>query len=177
MHHMFVVRKEVPDLINWLPVLIEPVQENYQNMLEAYADFANAKKLGCAVPLGAAVSYDSSIEGNTCTFCHFNNSENSDPKCKKYPDWARLQLGTLDCEFRAHRSRQLLSNVLNPPDSDCVIILQYRKTPIRCLFEKLLRGQLQPVHHPGSSALRIDHQLVVGEIHFFSKHLVASDRY
>ena len=69
-----------PDLRNWLPVMIEPVPKNFEDMKQTYLGIANDGGLGCAVPIHAAVSYDSTK--TTCPFCRFNTAEDSPPSCK-----------------------------------------------------------------------------------------------
>lgn len=80
---------------HWLPVLIEPVPQNYENMMKTYAKVARDQGLGCAVPIHAAVSYDGSK--TECAFCRVNTAEDAPQRCREKPDWMRLQLGTLDC--------------------------------------------------------------------------------
>lgn len=102
----FVRGLETPlDLRNWLPVLIEPVPTNYENLITTYTDIASAKGLGCAVPINAAVSYGSSAK--TCPFCRMNTAEDAPKECKDHPDWMKLQIGTLDCE---HSKRFFANN-------------------------------------------------------------------
>ena len=69
-----------PDLRNWLPVMIEPVPKNYEDMKQTYLEVANETGLGCAVPINAAVSYDS--EKSSCAFCRVNTAEDSPQRCK-----------------------------------------------------------------------------------------------
>lgn len=86
------------ELNNWLPVIVEPVYDNYKSLLGTYKTIANENHLGCAVPLNAAVSYDS--PDGTCPFCRFNTAEDAPEICKNSPDWIKFQLGSLDCEWR-----------------------------------------------------------------------------
>jgi hypothetical protein len=69
-----------PDLRNWLPIMIEPVPQNYQDMTQAYLKIANTSGLGCAVPIHAAVSYDSSK--TSCPFCRVNTAQDAPQQCK-----------------------------------------------------------------------------------------------
>jgi hypothetical protein len=78
MYGMFV--KENVDLRNWLPVLIEPVPKNYQDLTQTYLEIAKDKGLGCAVPIHAAVSYDSTK--SICPFCRVNTADDSPQTCK-----------------------------------------------------------------------------------------------
>ena len=89
--------EEAVSLVNWLPVLIEPVPLNYENMIKTYEEVARDKGLGCAVPIHAAVSYDGSAR--ECAFCRVNTADDAPQYCKELPDWMRLQLGTLDCAY------------------------------------------------------------------------------
>ena len=93
-------RKSFTDLRNWLPVIIEPVPQNYQAMIETYTGISKTNSLGCAVPVNAAVSYDASK--TSCPFCRVNTAEDAPALCKELPDWMKLQIGTLDC---AHSER------------------------------------------------------------------------
>ena len=90
-------RTSFSTLNNWIPVLVEPVPTNYEAMMNTYASIAIDKGLGCAVPINAAVSYDATKK--SCPFCRVNTSDDAPNKCKELPDWMRLQLGTLDCEY------------------------------------------------------------------------------
>jgi len=69
-----------PNLSDWLPVMIEPVPKNYDDMEQTYLGVAKDKGLGCAVPINAAVSYDS--EKSSCAFCRVNTAEDSPQRCK-----------------------------------------------------------------------------------------------
>ena len=104
MYEMFVTEKnkfmhdkeEFSTLVNWLPIMIEPVPINYDGMIETYTNISKDKGLGCAVPIRAAVSYDD--RKTECPFCRVNTAEDAPQTCKDFPDWMRLQMGTLDCE-------------------------------------------------------------------------------
>ena len=104
MYEMFVTEKnkfmhdkeEFSTLVNWLPIMIEPVPINYDGMIETYTKISKDKGLGCAVPIRAAVSYDD--RKTECPFCRVNTAEDAPQTCKDFPDWMRLQMGTLDCE-------------------------------------------------------------------------------
>uniref|UniRef100_A0A7S1Z3L5 Methyltransferase FkbM domain-containing protein n=1 Tax=Ditylum brightwellii TaxID=49249 RepID=A0A7S1Z3L5_9STRA len=89
--------KPFDNLRNWLPVLIEPVPVNYNALIDTYRTIAETKHLGCAIPINALVSYNSSKA--TCPFCYMNTHEDAPEDCKALPDWMRLQLGTLDCDY------------------------------------------------------------------------------
>ena len=60
--------------------MIEPVPKNYDDMEQTYLGVAKDKGLGCAVPINAAVSYDS--EKSSCAFCRVNTAEDSPQRCK-----------------------------------------------------------------------------------------------
>jgi len=100
-----------PDLRNWLPVMIEPVPQNYDDMKQTYLVIANDKGLACAVPIHAAVSYEDSNK-TSCSFCRFNTADDAPATCKGKPDWVKLQLGTLDCEH---------SNTPYKKNSECIV--------------------------------------------------------
>eukprot|EP00584_Thalassiosira_punctigera_P017870 CAMPEP_0172560970 /NCGR_PEP_ID=MMETSP1067-20121228/90991_1 /TAXON_ID=265564 ORGANISM="Thalassiosira punctigera, Strain Tpunct2005C2" /NCGR_SAMPLE_ID=MMETSP1067 /ASSEMBLY_ACC=CAM_ASM_000444 /LENGTH=295 /DNA_ID=CAMNT_0013350901 /DNA_START=99 /DNA_END=986 /DNA_ORIENTATION=+ len=89
-------RESFSSLVNWLPVMIEPVPVNYAGMVDTYVDIAKSKGLGCAVPIHAAVSYDGTK--TECPFCRVNTADDAPQRCREIPDWMRLQIGTLDCE-------------------------------------------------------------------------------
>eukprot|EP01083_Nonionella_stella_P169807 576613_1 len=96
--HHHVGAQSFNDLRNWLPVMIEPVPANYAGLIETYTEkIAKTKGLGCAVPINAAVSYDSSQK--TCPFCHTNTTEGVPKACSVLADWKKFQLGTLDCGY------------------------------------------------------------------------------
>ena len=89
MHGMYVntrgknyvqARSSFPDLRNWLPVMIEPVPKNYEDMTQTYLDIAKEKGLGCAVPIHAAVSYDPNK--TSCAFCRVNTADDAPQVCK-----------------------------------------------------------------------------------------------
>lgn len=88
-------RDSFVDLQNWLPVMIEPLPSNFQTLQENYADIAKTKGLGCAVPINAIASYNTST--TTCPFCRANTSRDAPLRCKNFPSWKRFQLGTLEC--------------------------------------------------------------------------------
>jgi len=104
-------RTSFSTLNNWIPVLVEPVPTNYEAMMNTYASIAIDKGLGCAVPINAAVSYDATKK--SCPFCRVNTSDDAPNKCKEMPDWMRLQLGTLDCEYS--------KNFFNNDFDQCVV--------------------------------------------------------
>ena len=88
-------------LSNWLPVLVEPVPDNYNALIKTYSDITKKRNLSCAVPIQAAVSYNDEQGDGTgmCTFCRFNTSDNAPEKCAKRADWQKFQIGTLDCGY------------------------------------------------------------------------------
>lgn len=95
-HHVGV--QSFKDLRNWLPVMIEPVPANYEALIETYTEkIAKTKSLACAVPINAAVSYDSSEK--TCPFCRTNTAESAPKVCTDLPDWMKFQIGSLDCGY------------------------------------------------------------------------------
>ncbi|KAL7461558.1 hypothetical protein ACHAXS_001978 [Conticribra weissflogii] len=109
MYEMFVKQRTdlFSNLHHWLPVIIEPLPNNYEALLDTYTGIAKMQALGCAVPINAAVSYD--IHKTECPFCRVNSAEDSPQKCKDLPDWKRLQIGTLDCE----NSKRLFGDVFD----------------------------------------------------------------
>ena len=80
-------------------------------MVNTYADIVQRKRLGCSVPIHASVSYnnnnntttadddDKTVVVSSCPFCRVNTDDDAPTKCKEFPDWMKLQLGTLDCEY------------------------------------------------------------------------------
>jgi hypothetical protein len=44
-------------LQNWLPVLLEPVPDNFRALVGTYKDISEKHDLPCAIPMNAAVSY------------------------------------------------------------------------------------------------------------------------
>jgi len=122
-----------PDLRNWLPVMIEPVPKNYEDMKETYLGIASDRGLACAVPIHAAVSYDSTK--TTCPFCRFNTADDAPPSCKGQPDWMKFQIATLDCEH----SKRFFNK-----DFDLCIL----QDPLPCnSLEKLLSDHFVPAEH------------------------------
>lgn len=99
------------NLRNWLPVLIEPVPANYEALVKTYMEISKTKGLACAVPINAVVSYDHSHDEDdsssnqqkttrtttTCPFCRVNTAKGAPKECTTIPDWAKFQIGTLDC--------------------------------------------------------------------------------
>jgi len=121
------------DLRNWLPVMIEPVPQNYNDAKATYLGIANDGGLGCAVPIHAAVSYDSTK--TACPFCRFNTADDAPDRCKKQPDWMKLQIGTLDCEH----SKRFFAD-----DFDLCIL----QDPLPCSsLMNLLSGNFVPSEH------------------------------
>ncbi|KAL7530952.1 hypothetical protein ACHAXR_003769, partial [Thalassiosira sp. AJA248-18] len=122
-----------PDLRNWLPVMIEPVPKNYGDMTRTYWEIATGTGLGCAVPINAAVSYDSTK--TTCPFCRVKTAGDAPPRCKEIPDWQRLQIGTLDCDH----SKRFFDE-----DFDLCVL----QNPLPCnSFVKLLSDKFVPAEH------------------------------
>jgi hypothetical protein len=91
-------------LQNWLPVLLEPVPDNFRALVGTYKDISEKHDLPCAIPMNAAVSYSG---GSTeCAFCRFNLDPDAPEFCTKRADWMKTQIGTLDCEY----SRKFFGN-------------------------------------------------------------------
>lgn len=86
-----------PHLKNWLPILLEPVPSNYQNLLKTYKALDDRVGLPCAIPMNAAISYDATH--TECAFCRYDTSETAHPDCSQAKDWMKTQIGTLDCEY------------------------------------------------------------------------------
>jgi hypothetical protein len=85
----------LPSARQWLPIVIEPVPQNFATLEKHYATLQSDKGIICSLPERRAISYDGS---DTCTFCHFNLSDTADPHCQKQPNWMKLQIGTLICD-------------------------------------------------------------------------------
>lgn len=104
LYEMFVTRKEwdlrrsvaFPDLSNWLPILLEPVPQNYEKLVKTYQDITEQHGLKCALPMNAAISYDSNV--TSCAFCRYNLSPDAPEECS-HADWMKTQIGTLDCSY------------------------------------------------------------------------------
>ena len=86
-----------PDLKNWLPVVIEPVPKNYEDLVQTYVGIANSSGLGCGVPIHAAVSYDSTK--TSCPFCRVNTADDAPDKCKSKCD-EKINIFVPACQLR-----------------------------------------------------------------------------
>ena len=90
---------------NWMPLVFEPVPDNFKALTNTYDEFARDHGLLCYGLGHAAVSYDRNMDNNNskaqegCTFCHFDTSDTSLQLCKDHADWMKTQLGTLDCDY------------------------------------------------------------------------------
>ena len=82
---------------NWLPVLLEPVPDNYHNLVKTYGEIQTKYSLPCALPLNAAISYDDNSSGE-CAFCRYNVGKDAPEECS-HSDWMKTQIGTLDCDY------------------------------------------------------------------------------
>eukprot|EP00978_Attheya_sp_CCMP212_P043316 scaffold280480_cov71-Attheya_sp.AAC.1 len=100
MYDMFVrnnSKEEAITLKNWIPVIVEPgVPNNFESLTKNYADIQKKTNLTFPLLSNWAVSYKPNAE---CMFCQFDVSDSSNQVCKDYPDWAKYQLATLECEF------------------------------------------------------------------------------
>eukprot|EP00977_Amphora_coffeiformis_P010691 scaffold2510_cov169-Amphora_coffeaeformis.AAC.42 len=95
-------REPAKRLQHWLPVVFEPVPENFEKLKLTY-ERHEAKGLPCSVLERRAVAYNAttaaSASSSSCKFCQFNLSS-EDQYCQKLPDWVRRQIGRLgDCEW------------------------------------------------------------------------------
>lgn len=90
------------DLKAWIPVVIEPVDMNFQTLKITYENHATSKELGCFFLLNRAISY-ASLKGvgnvdkkqkknGMCKFCTFDHDK---LECQGKPEWVQYQLGTL----------------------------------------------------------------------------------
>jgi hypothetical protein len=103
MFEMYVQKKNWPlrskdhfdNLQNWLPVLLEPVPQNYDKLVKAYKEIHEENRLPCPISINAAISYDTHT--TECKFCRFNVSPDAPQECS-HADWMKTQMGTLDCE-------------------------------------------------------------------------------
>ena len=86
-----------PSLQHWMPVVVEPVPQNFRALQQTYREIAQQHGLQCPLLAQQAISYEASQK--QCTFCHFNVSDNALEICNSRPDWQRYQLGTLDCDY------------------------------------------------------------------------------
>lgn len=103
---MYAMFRTEKDLSSWLPAVFEPVKYNFHNLQETYQEMAEENSLSCALLAQQAITDDQSQ--TTCTFCYFDNSPDAPELCKEAQEWARLQLGTLQCDryenfFRGRR--------------------------------------------------------------------------
>jgi hypothetical protein len=115
-----------PNLSNWLPVMIEPVPKNYDDMEQTYLRVAKDKGLGCAVPINAAVSYDS--EKSSCAFCRVNTAEDSPQRCKGKLSFHK--------KIQSIKKEELVSR--SPPTSNYVPLLRSKNSQIGRGFRSVL---------------------------------------
>eukprot|EP00544_Gedaniella_sp_CCMP2646_P013105 CAMPEP_0202500128 /NCGR_PEP_ID=MMETSP1361-20130828/32038_1 /ASSEMBLY_ACC=CAM_ASM_000849 /TAXON_ID=210615 /ORGANISM="Staurosira complex sp., Strain CCMP2646" /LENGTH=361 /DNA_ID=CAMNT_0049132493 /DNA_START=29 /DNA_END=1114 /DNA_ORIENTATION=- len=95
MYAQFVQPEVISSLKHWMPVVVEPVPDNFQALTETYKRISASKGLLCPLLIQGAISYGPS---RTCTFCRFDTSETAPDECNKHPDWMKYQIGTLDCD-------------------------------------------------------------------------------
>jgi len=93
---MFVVGDA--SLSHWMPLAIEPVPKNYENLQLNYKKLQESNNLPCPILARGAVSYDTSNEERMCPFCRFDLDSELE-NCIGHPDWMTLQIGTLDCAY------------------------------------------------------------------------------
>jgi hypothetical protein len=75
-------------LTHWLPVVAEPVLENYGKLLETYDSFDQQRHLPCQLPVRWAMSYGGERkdgEDGTCPFYRFNNDPLAPSICRGKP--------------------------------------------------------------------------------------------
>jgi len=85
MHPKFSGRyKDIPKT-HWLPVVIEPVPDNFKALTKSYNSFVQDHGLVCHGLSNSAISYDENPDG--CTFCHFNTADSAPQVCQDHPDW------------------------------------------------------------------------------------------
>eukprot|EP00980_Cylindrotheca_fusiformis_P011670 scaffold2756_cov105-Cylindrotheca_fusiformis.AAC.1 len=84
------------NLQNWLPVLLEPVPENFKNLIATYQEIEEKHGLPCSIPINAAISYSSTE--SECAFCRYNTDADAPEECS-HADWMKFQLGSLDCGY------------------------------------------------------------------------------
>lgn len=141
LYEMFVGRRRPMhyNLSNWIPLAIEPVPANFENLQKTYQRLKTDRDLACPYLLQGAVAYGS--EDRSCTFCRFDVDSKLE-KCAKHPDWMKYQIGTLDCAY----SRRFFGDNFN----DCII-----QGPVPCApIDELMEQRKLP---PGSMAmLQID---------------------
>jgi len=105
MYQMFVKQPRPSNLQHWMPVVVEPVPQNFRALQQTYQEIVQQHGLECPLLAQQAISYEANQ--TQCTFCHFNVSENALEVCNSRPDWQRYQLGTLDCDYsRRYYSRR-----------------------------------------------------------------------
>jgi hypothetical protein len=145
-------------LENWLPIIIEPVPENYENLLKTYHQIQEKTNLPCSIPINTAISYDKSTS-KSCKFCRYNVSPSAPPECSKAPIWQQERLGTLDCDF--------FKKNLGAHFHECII-----QDPLPCasLKETMTKGKASYLPHDATvgmlhiSVEAYEHILVKGLI-------------
>ena len=84
---------------------------------------ADENSLSCALLAQQAISDDQSQ--STCTFCYFDNSPDAPEKCKAAQEWARLQLGTLQCD--RYEFFFVVAETVASYTKSCSVILSIRR--------------------------------------------------
>jgi hypothetical protein len=75
-------------LTNWLPVVVEPVLENYEKLIQTYDSIDKTRHLPCQLPVRWAMSYDGERNNGgdgACPFYRFNNEPSAPSICREKP--------------------------------------------------------------------------------------------
>lgn len=162
MYSMFRPEK---NLSNWLPAVFEPVKYNFDALTKTYEELATQNQLGCSLLAQQAIS--DQPNQTTCKFCYFNNEEDSPEKCKKHPDWMRLQIGTLQCNESSKYFNENFDCIVQDPlpcytidrsvhqwglEFSDIAMLQidvegFELNIFKCMVELIARNSLPPVIH------------------------------
>ena len=162
------------DISNWIPVVMEPVPDNFDKLVETYESHVHrpqsARGMTCPHVLHQMANYDASLQdppdSGTCPFCHFDYDRE---ECKDWSDHMKKETGSMECDSAAKRKcfkaspfvcttiREALHGVgLTPRD---VVALQmdvegYEKMMIEGYFGEIGEDELPPIINFESKVLR-----------------------
>merc|ERR1711918_64142 len=88
-------RDVAPISDHFVPIVFEPVANNFKNLVQHYKDLQTRFSLPCVNLMRRAVNYP---QDKKCSFYTFN-SRSTDPECLAADPWMKEQIGTLQKEW------------------------------------------------------------------------------
>jgi hypothetical protein len=146
-------------LTHWLPVVVEPVPQNFEKLVGTYQHHKQNRQLPCGHLLQQLVNYDPKQEASQKGICGFCRFDETSTKCDDVPSWQKYQIGSMECgrevnkqcfvrsEFLCGRIAEAMENVHVHPSQVAVLQIDvegFERQTLEGFFDEISPSDYPP---------------------------------